>query len=92
MMNTFLTIDDQPIVALSTPQGSGALALIRISGKSTVELVDAMAKLSSKKARPTCSRGASPKKDQWRRGKTKARMKRNPESFNISCNAFLAVT
>lgn len=42
-------MNDQPIIALSTPQGSGALALIRISGSGTVELVDKISKLSSKK-------------------------------------------
>lgn len=43
------TVDDQPIVALCTPQGSGALALIRISGYGAIELVDNITKLSSKK-------------------------------------------
>jgi tRNA modification GTPase len=42
-------MDDQPIVALCTPQGSGALALIRISGTGAVALVDAFARLSSGK-------------------------------------------
>lgn len=42
-------MDDQPIVALCTPQGSGALALIRISGNGAIALVDTFAKLSSGK-------------------------------------------
>jgi tRNA modification GTPase len=42
-------MDDTPIVALSTPQGSGALALIRISGNGAVELVDMIAQLATKK-------------------------------------------
>jgi tRNA modification GTPase TrmE len=44
-----ILLDDYPIVSLCTPQGSGALALIRISGTGSVELVDKMAALSSKK-------------------------------------------
>lgn len=39
--------DEQTIIALCTPQGSGALALIRLTGAEAVATADAMAKLSS---------------------------------------------
>lgn len=41
--------DEQTIIALCTPQGSGALALIRLTGAEAVTIADAMAKLSSGK-------------------------------------------
>jgi tRNA modification GTPase len=41
--------DEQTIIALCTPQGSGALALIRLTGTGAVAIADAMAKLSSDK-------------------------------------------
>ena len=43
------TRDDQPIVAQCTPQGAGAIALIRVSGTNSIELVDRVARLASKK-------------------------------------------
>ncbi len=42
-----LSNDEQAIVALCTPRGSGALALIRISGSNAYEVVDTFARLSS---------------------------------------------
>lgn len=39
--------DNQTIVALCTPQGAGAIGLIRLSGSKVFELVDAMSKLAS---------------------------------------------
>lgn len=44
---THLTDDQDPIIALCTPRGSGALALIRISGEGTINVADAISKLSS---------------------------------------------
>ena len=41
--------DEQPIVALCTPRGSGAIAVLRISGVGSVEIVDKIASLSSNK-------------------------------------------
>lgn len=43
-----------PIIALCSPRGSGAVALLRISGEGSFEVVDAMAKLSSKKSITAC--------------------------------------
>lgn len=43
------TIDEQTIVAQCTPQGPGAIALIRLSGKYAVEVASDMAQLPSKK-------------------------------------------
>ncbi|MBU1007606.1 tRNA uridine-5-carboxymethylaminomethyl(34) synthesis GTPase MnmE [Candidatus Dependentiae bacterium] len=40
-------MDERPIIALCTPQGSGAIALIRVCGTEAIELVDKMARLSS---------------------------------------------
>lgn len=40
---------EKPIIALCTPKGAGAIALIRISGDCAIELVDTFAKLSSGK-------------------------------------------
>lgn len=45
----FLTKDEEPIVALCTPRGSGALAVLRICGTNATRLVDHCAQLSSKK-------------------------------------------
>lgn len=39
---------EQPIVACCTPQGTGAIALIRISGRDASKIVDKFSKLSSK--------------------------------------------
>lgn len=48
--NPHLLSDDlDTIVALCTPQGSGAIALIRLSGKNSKEIVDRFAQLSSGK-------------------------------------------
>jgi len=41
--------DLQPIVALCTPQGSGAIGVIRLSGSGSVDVVDKFARLSCKK-------------------------------------------
>ena len=41
-------LHEQPIIALCTPQGSGAIALIRISGDGAIELIDRISKLSNK--------------------------------------------
>lgn len=42
-----LTDDQQAIVALCTPRGSGAIGLIRISGINAIAVADALAQLSS---------------------------------------------
>lgn len=39
--------DEQPIVALATPRGAGAIALIRICGFGAIDVVDLCARLSS---------------------------------------------
>ena len=44
-----LTRDEESIVALCTPRGSGAIAIIRISGVSVSKIVDKISKLSSGK-------------------------------------------
>ena len=44
-----LTHDEDPIIALCTPQGAGALALVRISGRTVRQLVDSFTKLASHK-------------------------------------------
>ena len=44
-----LTHDEDPIIALCTPQGAGALALVRISGTNVRQLVDSFTKLASHK-------------------------------------------
>lgn len=41
--------DDHTIVAQCTPQGAGAIALIRVSGKDSFEIVSDIAQLFSKK-------------------------------------------
>lgn len=40
-------LDEQVIVAQCTPQGSGAIALLRLSGKNVFQLVDKVARLAS---------------------------------------------
>lgn len=47
--NSHLSHDEQAIVALCTPRGSGALALIRISGFNAVSVADALSRLASGK-------------------------------------------
>lgn len=48
-------IDDQePIIALCTPRGSGAIALLRLSGNGAVEIACAMARLASGKKLVDC--------------------------------------
>jgi tRNA modification GTPase len=44
-----MTRDDHTIVAQCTPQGSGAIAMIRVSGSQSIQMVDAIARLSSTK-------------------------------------------
>lgn len=46
--------DEQPIVALATPKGSGAIAMIRLSGFGSVEIIDSCSILSSKKMLVNC--------------------------------------
>jgi tRNA modification GTPase len=46
-LHRLLTDDEQTIVALCTPRGSGALALIRLSGIDALIVADAIARLSS---------------------------------------------
>lgn len=41
------SLDEQTIVSLCTPQGSGAIALIRICGTNAISIVDRIAKLAS---------------------------------------------
>ena len=43
------SVDQQAIVALCTPRGSGAIALIRISGDNALFIGDALSRISSKK-------------------------------------------
>lgn len=47
MTSMHLTIDEQPIIALCTPRGSGAIALLRLSGCGIFEFVDQFSKLSA---------------------------------------------
>lgn len=44
-----LTSDQETIIALSTPQGSGAIAVLRLSGENAVQITDKISRLSSKK-------------------------------------------
>ena len=46
---TIVNSDQEPIIALCTPRGSGAIAVIRICGNGAVSVVDKIAKLSSNK-------------------------------------------
>lgn len=45
----FLSHDEQTIIAQCTPRGSGAIALLRISGINAIEIVDRISKLASGK-------------------------------------------
>ncbi len=45
----FLSHDEQTIIAQCTPRGSGAIALLRISGVNAIEVANQSAKLSGKK-------------------------------------------
>lgn len=47
MNSLHLTIDEQPIIALCSPRGSGAIALLRLSGHGIFNFVDRFSKLSS---------------------------------------------
>lgn len=47
--------DEQAIIAQCTPSGSGALALLRISGSNAFAIADALAKLSSAKKPSLCT-------------------------------------
>lgn len=44
-----IDFDKEPIVAQCTPQGRGALCIIRVSGENAITIVDSVSKLSSKK-------------------------------------------
>jgi tRNA modification GTPase len=44
-----LTDDQEAIIALSTPQGSGAIALVRLSGDNVFDVVNAFSRVSSSK-------------------------------------------
>lgn len=46
-MRTLLPKDQEAIVALSTPRGSGAIAVIRLSGINAMQIADTIASLSS---------------------------------------------
>lgn len=46
---TSIGIDDQSIIAQCTPKGSGALALLRISGADAIQVANGLSKLSSGK-------------------------------------------
>lgn len=46
---TFLTHDEQTIIAQCTPKGSGAIALLRISGADAIEITTSISKLASGK-------------------------------------------
>lgn len=46
---TVHTISDQPIIAQCTPQGSGAIALLRLSGNNALIVADAISKLPGTK-------------------------------------------
>jgi len=50
-----LTDNEQPIIALCTPRGSGAIALIRLCGPTAVAVVDSFAQLSSGKKLVDCA-------------------------------------
>lgn len=45
----FLSHDEQTIIAQCTPRGSGAIALLRISGIDAIEIIDCISKLASSK-------------------------------------------
>lgn len=48
--NNFLSYDEQTIVAQCTPQGPGAIAMMRLSGVDTLDIASKMAKLPSSKS------------------------------------------
>lgn len=50
MTTTFLSVDEESIVAQCTPAGSGAIALIRLSGENAIAIADHCAQL------PQCKR------------------------------------
>lgn len=50
----FATLDEQAIVAQCTPQGAGALAIIRISGAHAIGISNSFAKLASGKPLKEC--------------------------------------
>ncbi len=55
LINTnFLTRDEEPIVALCSSRGSGAIAMLRLCGVSAVDVVSKMEKLSSGKNLSDC--------------------------------------
>ena len=47
MNKRILTEDENSIIALATPRGSGAIAILRLSGTNALSIVSKMAKLSS---------------------------------------------
>ena len=47
--------DQEPIVALCTPRGSGAIALLRLSGVGSIRIADKLSRLSSGKRLEECS-------------------------------------
>ncbi len=49
-----LTDDQEPIIALCTPRGSGALALLRVSGTGAIEVVDRLSRLGAGKKLIDC--------------------------------------
>ena len=49
-----LSIDEQTIVAQCTPQGAGAIAVIRLSGSDSVEIASCISSLPSKKSLLDC--------------------------------------
>lgn len=50
-----LVDDQEPIIALCTPRGSGAIALIRLSGVGAVEVADAFCRLPLQKKLISCA-------------------------------------
>jgi len=51
----FTPSQDQPIIAVCTPRGSGALALLRISGADTFKVLEPMVRLSSENPLSLCT-------------------------------------
>ena len=47
---TNLTVDEETIIALTSPRGSGAIAILRLSGLDAVEISNKFSELSSKKS------------------------------------------
>jgi tRNA modification GTPase len=50
MESMFHSVDEQTIIAQCTPRGSGALALLRISGNNAIEIVNRIAQLPNNKS------------------------------------------